>query len=134
LADSGYCDERRELLKRHGLNVFAISNHLVGQAVCDRIDERHRSIVPPRVWGDGKPEGVQQRAATEMIDTARAAARLGASVRNGFTGSARGARRTVRRECVHGLVDLASGVQLSAGVTGDDRRRLSRLCKALAAD
>jgi sugar phosphate isomerase/epimerase len=69
------------------LKVFAISNHLVGQAVCDRIDERHRSIVPPRVWGDGKPDGVQQRAAEEMMNTARAAARLGVSVVNGFTGS-----------------------------------------------
>lgn len=87
LADSGYCGERRDLLARHGLKVFAISNHLVGQAVCDRIDERHRSIVPPRVWGDGKPEGVQQRAAEEMMNTARAAARLGVSVVNGFTGS-----------------------------------------------
>ena len=87
LGESGYCDERRELLARHGLKVFAISNHLVGQAVCDRIDERHRSIVPPRVWGDGRPDGVQQRAAEEMKNTARAAARLGVSVVNGFTGS-----------------------------------------------
>ena len=87
LADSGYCAERRELLGRQGLKVFAISNHLVGQAVCDRIDERHRNILPPRVWGDGNPEGVQQRAAEEMMNTARAAARLGVSVVNGFTGS-----------------------------------------------
>lgn len=87
LADDHYCEGRRELLARHGLRVFAIANHLVGQAVCDRIDERHRSIVPPRVWGDGKPEGVQRRAAEEMKNTARAAARLGVSVVNGFTGS-----------------------------------------------
>ena len=87
LGESEYCNERRELLGRHGLKVFAISNHLVGQAVCDRIDDRHRSIVPPRVWGDGSSEGVQQRAAEEMKNTARAAARLGVSVVNGFTGS-----------------------------------------------
>jgi sugar phosphate isomerase/epimerase len=87
LGESGYCDERRELMARHGLKVFAISNHLVGQAVCDRIDERHRSIVPPRVWGDGSAEGVQTRAAEEMKNTARAGARLGVSVVNGFTGS-----------------------------------------------
>jgi len=30
-----------------------------------------------RVWGDGDPEGVRLRAAREMEDTARAAARLG---------------------------------------------------------
>src|SRR5216117_1398191 len=87
LAEDDYCSKRRELLERHGLKTFAIANHLVGQAVCDRIDERHRSIVPPRVWGDGKAEGVQRRAAEEMKNTARAAARLRVSVVNGFTGS-----------------------------------------------
>ena len=55
LSDKGYCDERREVLAKHGLKVFAISNHLVGQAVCDRIDERHRSIVPPRVLNAYRP-------------------------------------------------------------------------------
>jgi len=67
--------------------VWAISNHLVGQAVCDRIDERHRAILPPRVWGDGDAEGVRRRAAEEMQRTARAAARLGVAAVNGFTGS-----------------------------------------------
>jgi hypothetical protein len=38
----------------HGLQCFAIGNHLVGQAVCDPIDERHgRSSA--HVWGDGDP-------------------------------------------------------------------------------
>ncbi|MGA7303962.1 MAG: sugar phosphate isomerase/epimerase family protein [Rhodothermales bacterium] len=87
LAEDGYCDSRREILARNGLKVWAVSNHLVGQAVCDRIDSRHRSILPDHVWGDGNPAGVQERAAKEMIDTARAAARLGVSVVNGFTGS-----------------------------------------------
>ena len=87
LADPSYCRGRHELLARHGLAVHAISNHLVGQAVCDRVDARHQSILPARVWGDGDPEGVRARAATEMADTARAAARLGVEVVNGFTGS-----------------------------------------------
>jgi sugar phosphate isomerase/epimerase len=87
LAEDGYCQGRRDLLARHGLAVHAISNHLVGQAVCDPIDERHRSIVPPSVWGDGDPEGVRGRAAAMMQQTARAAARLGVPVVNGFTGS-----------------------------------------------
>ena len=87
LSDRSYCDERLELLASHGLGVWAISNHLVGQAVCDRIDERHRAILPARVWGDGDPAGVGERAAREMRDTARAAARLGVGVVNGFTGS-----------------------------------------------
>ena len=87
LSDRSYCEERRELLAGHGLGVWAVSNHLVGQAVCDRIDERHRAILPARVWGDGDPAGVRERAAREMRDTARAAARLGVGVVNGFTGS-----------------------------------------------
>ena len=87
LAEEGYCQERRDLLARHGLAVHAISNHLVGQAVCDRIDERHHGILPPHVWGDGDAEGVRRRAADEMRDTARAAARLGVGVVPGFTGS-----------------------------------------------
>ena len=87
LADRSYCQGRRDLLARHGLGVWAISNHLVGQAVCDRIDDRHRAILPGSVWGDGDPDGVRRRAAREMADTARAAARLGVGVVNGFTGS-----------------------------------------------
>lgn len=87
LEEEGYCEGRRELLARYDLELYAISNHLVGQAVCDRIDERHRDILPPHVWGDGEPEGVRQRAAEEMQATARAAARAGLEVVNGFVGS-----------------------------------------------
>jgi len=87
LTDSDYCAGVRSLLERHGLGVWAISNHLVGQAVCDGIDDRHRRILPARVWGDGEPAGVRRRAAREMEDTARAAVRLGVKVVNGFTGS-----------------------------------------------
>lgn len=86
-ADEEYCRKKREILDKYGLKVFAISNHLVGQAVADRIDLRHKSILPDYVWGDGDPEGVRQRAAQEMIRTGEAAARLGVSVVNGFTGS-----------------------------------------------
>jgi sugar phosphate isomerase/epimerase len=87
LADAGYADGRRELLERHGLQCFAIGTHLVGQAICDPIDDRHKAILPPDVWGDGDPEGVRQRAAEKLKDTARAAARLGVTQVNGFTGS-----------------------------------------------
>lgn len=86
-ADDAYCRAKREMLDRYGLKVFSISNHLAGQAVADRIDERHKSILPDYVWGDGDPEGVRKRAATEMIKTGEAAKRLGVSIVNGFTGS-----------------------------------------------
>jgi sugar phosphate isomerase/epimerase len=85
--DKNYCEERKQLLARYGLNVWAISNHLVGQAVLDPIDERHKAILPPHVWGDGDPNGVRERAIEEMKLTARAAKNLGVQVVNGFTGS-----------------------------------------------
>jgi sugar phosphate isomerase/epimerase len=85
--DQAYCQTRWDILKSQGLRCFAISNHLVGQAVCDLIDERHKSIISPSIWGDGDPEGVRRRAAEEMKATARAAANLGVKVVNGFTGS-----------------------------------------------
>ena len=86
-ADEAYCKSRRKLLEDHGLQLFSISTHLVGQAVCDNIDDRHKSILPDYIWGDGDPEGVRQRAADELIRTAQAASRLGIEVVNGFTGS-----------------------------------------------
>ena len=85
--EDGYTQGRHDLLAKYGLKVWAISNHLVGQAVCDRIDQRHKSIVPSHGWGDGDPECVRQRAAEEIKMTARAAAKLGVKVVNGFTGS-----------------------------------------------
>ncbi|GGS23703.1 xylose isomerase [Streptomyces humidus] len=87
--DDAYLDGRRALLDRYGLQVHAISNHLKGQAVCDDpIDARHRAMLPDSVWGDGDPEGVRRRAAEEMKNTARTAARLGVDTVVGFTGSA----------------------------------------------
>ncbi len=86
-SNDGYVREKRELLERYGMQCFAISNHLVGQAVCDNIDARHQAILPPHVWDDGDPEGVRQRAAEEMKATAEAAKAMGLEVVNGFTGS-----------------------------------------------
>ncbi len=93
-----YVREKWELLADNGLTCYAVSNHLVGQAVCDLIDERHQSILPPDVWGNGEPEGVRKRAAKKLALTAKAArrfidARPGgkdkkvSAIVNGFTGS-----------------------------------------------
>src|SRR5205823_6443842 len=78
--DVTYAKSRKEIPAKHGLKVFAISAHLAGQAVCDLIDERHKSILPERVWGDGKPEGVRQRAAEELKLTAKAAKNIGVEI------------------------------------------------------
>jgi sugar phosphate isomerase/epimerase len=88
LESDGYLRKKHELLEQHGLKVYAVSNHLVGQCVSDAlIDERHKGILPPRLWGDGDPEGVRRRAAEEIANTARAAAAFGVTQVNGFTGS-----------------------------------------------
>ena len=102
LDDDGYCKAQWAVLEAHDLGCYAISTHLVGQATCDLIDERHKSILPEHVYGDGDPEGVRERAAIEMMDTAKATrrffdaapsevkeqlARSGRRVVNGFTGS-----------------------------------------------
>ena len=98
LKDKDYCKKRWDILTAHGLQCFAISAHLVGQAICDNIDGRHKSILPADVWGDGESEGVRQRAAKKMMDTAKACRKLmdaspdksqhtTAGVVNGFTGS-----------------------------------------------
>src|SRR5262245_44374192 len=87
LSEPDYCSEKLALLGRYDLQPLVVSNHRVGQAVCDLIDARHQAILPDYVWGDGDPEGVRQRAAEEMTATVRAAQKLGVGVVGGFTGS-----------------------------------------------
>jgi len=99
VASKAYIKAKWELLADHELTCFAVSSHLVGQAVCDNIDARHKSILPPDVWGDGKPEGVRRRAAKKLAKAAKAARRFFdakpgrkgrddfPAVVNGFTGS-----------------------------------------------
>src|SRR4051794_32504606 len=85
--DDGYIRAKLDLLEKYNLRVFAISNHLKGQAVCDDpIDGRHQAILSSRVWGDGDPEGARQRAAEEMKLTARTAQRLGGKTVGGSPG------------------------------------------------
>ncbi len=86
-ADQDYCNSRKALLANYNLKLVAISTHLVGQCVCDLIDERHKGILPDYIWGDGEPEGVRQRAAAEIIKTGKVAKMLGLDTVIGFTGS-----------------------------------------------
>ncbi len=88
LSDDSYVEEKRDLLDKYNLKCWAISTHLVGQCVADDpIDERHQSILSERLWGDGDPEGVRQRCAEEVKNTALAAKKFGVERVNGFTGS-----------------------------------------------
>ncbi len=87
LESDSYLRQKRDLLDKYNLKTWAISTHLVGQCTCDPIDERHKAILPSRLWGDGNPEGVRRRCAEEIKNTARAAAAFGVNIVNGFTGS-----------------------------------------------
>ncbi len=80
-----YCEDRHALLDKHGLKVWAISNHLAGQLVCDVNDQRGEAFAPPDTHGN--PETMRAWAVEEMKCTARAAANMGLRVVNGFTGS-----------------------------------------------
>jgi len=96
LKDASYCKKKWEGRTKAGLKCFAISAHLGGQAICDNIDPRHKSILPDYVWGDGKPEGVRQRAAQELMDTARAARKF-------FNAAPPAVKKELKRVVVHGF-------------------------------
>ena len=85
LKDDGYCQGRHDLLARHGLKCWAISNHLTGQLVLDPLDERTDDWVPADARGNSEKK--RAWAIQEMKDTARAARKLGVTTVNGFTGS-----------------------------------------------
>src|SRR5438105_939148 len=76
VSEDDYCQNKLDLLARYDLAVPIVSNHRTGTAVCDPIDERHHALLPDYVWGDGKPAGVQQRAAEEMMATVRVCQKL----------------------------------------------------------
>ncbi len=84
--DQSYCDGILETLKKNNMNLYAISNHLAGQLVCDlNNDERSDAFAPPEYAGDA--EAKRRWAVEAMIKTAHAAKNLGVSIVNGFTGS-----------------------------------------------
>lgn len=82
-----HCNHILATLKKYGLELYTVSNHPLGQCVCDPIDRRHKNILSPRIWGDGDPEGVRQRVTAEMIKLGEAAKMLGVDTVVGFTGS-----------------------------------------------
>lgn len=86
-SEADYATDKLDLLRTHELDLPVVSCHRVSCAVADVIDDRHRALVPDYVWGDGQPDGVQQRATEEVVATVRAAQAVGANVVAGFTGS-----------------------------------------------
>ncbi len=84
--DLDYCERQKAILEKHNLKLFAISNHLAGQLVCDlNNDGRSDGFAPVDCAGDAEKK--RAWAVEAMKNTARAAKNLGLNVANGFTGS-----------------------------------------------
>ncbi len=84
--DKKYCKNRLDILKKNGMKLWAISNHLAGQLTCDPdSDARTDTFAPGRLAG--KTEAKRKWAIQSMKNAARAAENLGIKVVNGFTGS-----------------------------------------------
>jgi len=84
--DKKYAQTRVEILADHGLKVFAISNHLAGQLVCDPNNDARSDMFAPKSCA-GKAEAKRKWAIQAMKDSARAAKNIGVKTVNGFTGS-----------------------------------------------
>ena len=84
--DLEYCKKQKAILKKHNLQLFAISNHLAGQLVCDLNNDSRSDMFAPQDCA-GNAEKKRQWAVKAMKATAKAAKNLGVGVVNGFTGS-----------------------------------------------
>ncbi|MHC4855547.1 MAG: sugar phosphate isomerase/epimerase family protein, partial [Planctomycetota bacterium] len=84
--DLEYCKKQKAILKKNNLRLFAISNHLAGQLVCDPNDDSRSDMFAPQDCA-GNAEKKRQWAVKAMKATAKAAKNLGVGVVNGFTGS-----------------------------------------------
>ena len=74
--DTEYCKQQLAILKENNLKVFAISNHLAGQLVCDlNNDSRSDMFAPPDCAGDAEKK--RAWAVETMKNSARAAKNLG---------------------------------------------------------
>ncbi len=84
--DRRYCARQLRILKKHRLNLYAISHHLAGQLVCDpNTDSRSDGFAPTSCAGNAEKK--RAWAVETMKNAARAAKNLGVKVVNGFTGS-----------------------------------------------
>lgn len=85
-SDKEYCKRQRGCLEERGLSLWAISNHLTGQLVCDpNNDDRSDGLAPAALAG--KAEAKRAWAVEAMKATACAAKNLGVKTVCGFTGS-----------------------------------------------
>jgi sugar phosphate isomerase/epimerase len=84
--DLKYCKKQKGILEKYNLQLYAISNHLAGQLVCDLNNDSRSDAFAPRDCA-GNADKKRAWAVESMKNTARAAKNLGLNVVNGFTGS-----------------------------------------------
>jgi sugar phosphate isomerase/epimerase len=84
--DLDYCQKQKAILEKYHLRLFAISNHLAGQLVCDPFNDRRSDVFAPPECA-GNLERKRTWAVEAMKRTAQAAKNLGLTIVNGFTGS-----------------------------------------------
>lgn len=83
--DPAYCDEKKRILEKNNLGVWALGAHLAGQCVASLYDSRYDGFMAPGVGRNEKE--MRSWAVEEMKYTARAAKNMGCSVVTGFVGS-----------------------------------------------
>jgi len=84
--DLDYCKKQKGILEKNNLQLFAISNHLAGQLVCDPNNDARSDAFAPDVCA-GDAEKKRAWAVDYMKASAQAAKNLGVDVVNGFVGS-----------------------------------------------
>ena len=84
--DIAYCDSIKAKMAQYGLNLWAVSCHLIGQLVCDpNNDSRSDSFAPAQYAGNA--EAKREWAIRALKASAKPAHNLGVKVVTGFTGS-----------------------------------------------
>ena len=83
--DPKYVEDKKAMLKKHGLGWWAIGTHIIGQAVADYEDPRINAFVPEKYHG--KPDQIRDWAVEQMKYAPAAAKNMGVDVITGFTGS-----------------------------------------------
>ena len=83
--DTAYAEERKNILKNHGLKLWAIGTHLIGQCVGDNYDPRLDTFAPSNLAG--KQEEIRKWAIQQMKYAAAAAKNLGVKIVTGLMGS-----------------------------------------------
>ncbi|MCL2765101.1 MAG: sugar phosphate isomerase/epimerase [Treponema sp.] len=83
--DPKYVEDRKNILKNHGLKIWSIGTYLTGQCVSDSEDPCLSGFVPSNIAG--KPDEIRKWATQEMKYAAAAAKNLGVKVITGLMGN-----------------------------------------------